>query len=67
MAGNILGGCLLEYINYLVQFLLEDARAIPSVYDLHLAVCTSLETLCFTCLYKSLKIFNFVFLNFLYA
>ena len=44
--------------------LLEDARAILSVKNVHLAMCTSLETLCFACLYKSLKIVNFVFLHF---
>ena len=30
-------------------------------------MCTSFETLCFACLYKSLKIVNFVFLHFLSA
>ena len=45
--------------------LLEDARVILSVEDLHLAVCTSFETLCFACLYKSLKIANLVFIHFL--
>ena len=62
-------------MNYLVQFFkmpghgddLVDARAIISVLDLHLAVCTSFETLCFTCLYKSLNIVNLEFLHFLSA
>ena len=30
-------------------------------------MCISFETLCFACLYESLKIVNFVFLNFLSA
>ena len=66
MVGNILGGCLFESVLTIwCSYLLVDARAIPSVYDLNLTVCTSLETLCFACLYKSLKIVNFVFLYFL--
>ena len=68
MAGNILGGCLFESVLTIwCSSLPEDARAIPSVQNLHLAVCTSFETLCFSCLYKSLKIVNFVFLHFLSA
>ena len=66
MVGNILGGCLFERaLTIWCSSLLEDARAIPSAYYLHLAVCTSYETLCFACLYKSLKIVNLVFDNFL--
>ena len=68
MVGNILGGCLFESVLTIwCSSLLEDARAILSVLDLHLAVCTSLETLCFACLYMSLKIVNFMFLHFLSA
>ena len=68
MVGNILGGCLFESVLTIwCSSLLEDARAILSVQNLHLAVCTSFETLCFACLYKSLKIVNFVFLHFLSA
>ena len=68
MVGNNLGGCLFESVLTIwCSSLLEDARAIPSVQDLHLAECTSFETLCFACQYKSLKIVNFVFLHFLSA
>ena len=68
MVVNILGGCLFESVwTIWCSSLLEDARAIPSVQDLHLAVCTSFETLCLACLYKSLKIVNFVVLHFLSA
>ena len=68
MVGNILGGCPFESaLTIWCSSLLEDASAIPSVKNLHLAVCTSFEALCFACLYKSLKIANFVFLNFLYV
>ena len=68
MVGNILGGCLFESVkNIWCSSLLEDARAIYSVKNLHLAVCTSIEALCFTCLYKTLKIANFVFPHFLSA
>ena len=68
MVGNILGGCLLESVLTIwCSSLLEVARAILSVKNLHLAVCTSFETLCFACLYKSLKIANVVFLHFLSA
>ena len=68
MVGNILGGCLFESaLTIWWSSLLEDARAILSVYDLHLAVCTNLETKCFAYLYKSFKIANFVFLHFLSA
>ena len=66
MVGNILGGCLYESVLTIwCSSLLEDARAILSVLSLHLAVCTSFETLCFARLYKSLKIVNFVFHHFL--
>ena len=66
MVGNIIGGCLFESVLTIwCSSLLEDARAIPSVQNLHLAVCTSFETMCFACLYKSLKIVSFVFLHFL--
>ena len=62
MVGNILGGCLFESVLTIwCSSLLEDARAILSVQYLHLAVCTSFETLCFACLYKSLKIVNFCY------
>ena len=68
MVGNILCGCLFESVLTIwYSSLLEDARAIPSVQALHLAVCTSFETLCFDCQYKSLKISNIVFLHFLSA
>ena len=68
MVGNILGGCLFECVFTIWRSsLLKDARAILSVYNLHLSVCTCFETLCFACLYKSLKIVNFVFLHFLSA
>ena len=68
MVGNILGGCLFESaLTIWYSALLEDARAILSVPNLHLAVCTSFETLCFACPYKSLKIVNLVFLHFLSA
>ena len=68
MVGNILGGCLFESVlSIWSSSLLEDARAILSVQNLHLAMCTSIETLCFACLYKSLKIVNFAFLHFLSA
>ena len=68
MVGNILSGCLFESVLTIwCSSLLEDARTIPSLLDLHLAVCTSFETLCIACLCKSLKIFNFVFLHFLSA
>ena len=68
MVGNILGGCLLESVLIIwCSSLQEDARAILSVKNLHMAVCTSFETLCFACPYKSLKIVNFVFLHFLSA
>ena len=66
MVGNIIGGCLFESVLTIWRSsLLEDARAILSVQSSYLAVCTSFETLCFACLHKSLKIVNFVFLNFL--
>ena len=62
MIGNILGGCLFESaLTICCSSLLEDARAILSVQDLHLAVCTSFETLCLACLYKTLKIDCVVF------
>ena len=68
MVGNILGGCLFESIlSIWCSSLLEDAKAILSVKNLHLAECTSFETLYLACLYKSLKIVNFVFLHFLSA
>ena len=68
MVGNILGGCLCESVLPIwCSSLLEDARAILSVQYVHFAVGTSLEELCFACLYKSLKIVNFVFLHFLSA
>ena len=64
MVGNILGGYLFQSaLTIMHSSLLEDARAILSVKNLHLVVCTSYETLCFACLYKSLKIVNFVFLQ----
>ena len=66
MVGNILGGCLFESVLTIwCSSLLEDARAILSVKNLHLAECTRFETWCFACLYKSLKMVNFVFLHFL--
>ena len=66
MVGNILGGCLFESVLTIwCSSLLEDARATFSVENLHLAVCTSFESVCHACLYKSLKIVNFVFLHFL--
>ena len=68
MVGNIIGGCLFESVLTIWwSSLLEDARAILSEQNLHLAVCTSFETLCFACQYKSLKIVNYVFLHFLSA
>ena len=68
MAGNILGGCLFEsVITIWCSSLLEDVRAILSLLNLHLSVCTSFEILCFACLYKSLKIVNFVLFHFLSA
>ena len=68
MVGNILGGCLFENVLTIwCSSLLEDARSILSVQNLHLAECTSFETLCFACPYKSLKIVYFVFLHFLSA
>ena len=68
MVDNILSGCLFESVLTIwCSSLLEDARAFLSVYDLHLAVCTSFECLCFACQYKSLKIVNFVFVNLFYA
>ena len=68
MAGNILGGCLFEStLTIWCSSLLEDAKTILSVQNLHLAECTSFETSCFACLHKSLKIVNFVFLHFLSA
>ena len=48
MVGNILGGCLFESVLTIwCSSLLEDARTILSVLNLHLSVCTSFETLCF--------------------
>ena len=42
MVGNIAGGCLFECaLTTGCSSLPEDARAIPYVYNLHLAVCTS--------------------------
>ena len=68
MAGNILGGCLFERVlTTCCSSLLEDTRAILSVQNLHLAVCTSFYILCYACLYKFLNIDNFVFLHFLSA
>ena len=68
LVGNILGGCLFESVLTIwCSSPLEDSRAILSVLGVHLAMCTSFETLCFACLYKSLKIVNFVFLHFLSA
>ena len=65
MVGNILGGCLFESVLTIWCIsLLEDTRAILPMYDLHLAVCTCFEKLCIACLYKSMKIVNFVFLHF---
>ena len=66
--GNILGGCLFQSVLTIwCCCLLEDARAILSVLILHLVVCTSFDAMCFACLYKSLKIVNYVFLHFLSA
>ena len=66
MVGNTLGGCLFESVLTIwCSSLLEDARAILSVINLHIVVCTSLETWCFAFLYKSLKIVKFVFIDFL--
>ena len=68
MVGNILGGCIFEsLLTIWCSSLLEDAKAILSVLNLHLAVCTRFETMCFACLNKSLKIVNLVFLHFLSA
>ena len=68
MVGNILGGCLFESaLTIWCSSLLEDARAILLVQNLHLAMCTSFETLCFACMYKSLNIANVMFLHFLSA
>ena len=68
MVGNIIGGCLFQSVLTIwYSSLLEDARAILSVKNSHLNVCTSLEILCFACLYKLLKIVNFVFLHYLSA
>ena len=68
VVANIQGVCLFESVLTIwCSSILEDARAILSVSDLHSAVCTSFETLCFACLYKSLKIVNFVFLQFFCA
>ena len=68
MVGNILGECLFEsLLTIWCSSLLEDARAIPSVKNLHLAVCTSFDDLCLACLYESLKVVNLVFLHFLSA
>ena len=68
MVGNIIGGCLFESaLTIWSSSLREDARAILSVQNLYLAVCTSFETLCLAGLYKSLKIVDFVFLHFLSA
>ena len=68
MVGNVLGGCLFESVLTIwCSSLLEDARAILSVQNLHIVVCISFEILFFACLYKSLKIVNFVFLHFLIA
>ena len=64
MVGNILGGCLFESVLTIwCSYLLEDARAILSVQNLHLAVRISFETLFFACLYKSLKIVNLISTN----
>ena len=64
MVGNILGRSVFESVLTIwCSSLLEDARAILSVYYLHLAVCSSFETLRFACPYKSLKIVYFVFLS----
>ena len=68
MVSNFLGGCLFESVLAIwFNSLLEDARAILSVKNFHLVVCTSFEALCFACLYKSMKIVNFVFLHFFSA
>ena len=68
MVGNIIGGCIFESVLTIwCSSLLEDARAILLEQNLHLTVCTSFETLCFACQYKSLKIVNYVFLHFLSA
>ena len=53
----------LEFINYLVQFFTGRCQSYSISENLHLAVCTSFETMCFACLYKCLKIVNFVFLS----
>ena len=48
MVGNIYGGCLFESVLTIwCSSLLEDARAIHSVQNLHLAVCTNFEAMCF--------------------
>ena len=68
MVGNISGECPFESVLTIwCSSLLEDARGIPSVQNLHLAVSTRLETLCFAFLYMTLKIVNFMFLHFLSA
>ena len=68
MVGNIIGGCLFESVLTIwCSSLLADARAILSVLNLYLAVCTGFETMRFACMYKSLKMDNFVFVNFLSA
>ena len=68
MMGKCLGECLFEsVVKILCSFLLEVDIAVLSVYSLHLAVCANLDTLCLACLYKSLKIVNLVFPNFIFA
>ena len=56
-----------ECINYLVQFFTGRCQSYSFGENLHLAVCADFETLCFACLYKSLKIVNFMFLHLLSA
>ena len=65
MVGNILGVCLFKSVLTMwCSSLLENARTILLVKNVHLAVCTSFETLCLACLYKSMNIVSFVFLHF---
>ena len=66
MVGNIFVGCLfVSVLTIWCNSSLKDARAILSVKNLYLAVCTRFETMRFACLYKSMKIVNFVFYHIL--
>ena len=63
MVGNIFGGCLFENVLTIwCSSLLEDARAILSVYNLDLAVCKSLKPCADDCLLISMLLYVMLYI-----